>query len=154
MHLGQDAHSSVWHMRRKMSTSIELCHLILDSDVHICSAKACGYCPASCSRLQKLFSRRTCLFMLCCSKYNFLQCRTSLNFAELAETNFAVIKGKFRTCAVIGFFCCIAGKKKGLAPSFGDKSAPPAPAHTQTVPDFFTGMPTTKQAAIVAFICF
>lgn len=28
-----------------------------------------------------------------------------------------------------------------MAPRFGDKSAPAAPAHTQTVPDFFTGMP-------------
>ena len=49
---------------------------------------------------------------------------------------------------------CIPGKEKGLAPSFGDKSAPPAPAHTQTVPDFFTGMPTTRRLAVVAFFYF
>ena len=51
-------------------------------------------------------------------------------------------------------FGCIAGKKKGVAPSFGDKSAPPAPAHTQTVPDFFTGMPTTTTSASLAVFCF
>ncbi|KAL0035780.1 hypothetical protein WJX77_002540 [Trebouxia sp. C0004] len=31
------------------------------------------------------------------------------------------------------------GRRKAPAPAFGDKSAPAAAAHTQTVPDFFTG---------------
>ena len=39
--------------------------------------------------------------------------------------------------------CWPAGRRKAPAPAFGDKSAPAAAAHTQTVPDFFTGMHCT-----------
>jgi len=35
--------------------------------------------------------------------------------------------------------CLPLGRRKAPAPAFGDKSAPAAAAHTQTVPDFFTG---------------
>ena len=35
------------------------------------------------------------------------------------------------------------GRRKAPAPAFGNKTAPAAAAHTQTVPDFFTGMRCT-----------
>jgi len=39
--------------------------------------------------------------------------------------------------------CLPVGRRKAPAPAFGNKTAPAAAAHTQTVPDFFTGMRRT-----------
>ena len=41
--------------------------------------------------------------------------------------------------------CLPVGRRKAPAPAFGDKAAPAAAAHTQTVPDFFTG---TRRTAL------
>ena len=59
------------------------------------------------------------------------------------------IQDRASSCFVLQLSCLVfAGKKKGLAPKFGDKSAPAAPAHTQTVPDFFTGRPHARHNSV------